>query len=263
MVESKHTTDLIPLILRTIGTQNVQTVHARDLYDFLGIKQRFNDWITKRIGQYEFLQDIDFIRYCDSSSENPNPPIDYYLSIDMAKELSMVERTKKGKEARLYFLDCERRAEERIPPMTHGDLLVQMAEAYRLQEQRVLVLEKAHQAQQEQRIEDQAALISLLQHAQRAETKADLAIEDLHRMTVQEFILKNGLCRQFHPPSYGGIGKWLTDYSQRYGLRVRKAPVVGKPWDDENSYELQALGAWLDYEQRRPRQITLVKEDTL
>jgi len=109
-----------------------------------------------------------------------------------------------------------------------------------------------------ERAEEKAQAADL--RAQRAEDKADIAIEDLHRMTIEEFVLKNGLHRQFPPTSYGHITNWLKDYSQRYALLVRKAPVVGKTWDDENTYELQAFGAFLRYEQKRPRQITLVKE---
>lgn len=119
---------LITLRHQTIGTETIQTVNARELHTFLAVKQRFNDWISKRIEQYEFQEDRDFTRYCDSSSDNPNPPIDYFVSINMAKELSMVERTAKGKEARLYFLECERKltmqasAPTPLPPTYHEQL---------------------------------------------------------------------------------------------------------------------------------------------
>lgn len=92
----------------------------------------------------------------------------------------------------------------------------------------------------------------------RAETKADMALDEAHRMTVEEFILKNGLYRQFPPPDYLRITNWLKDFCQQYGLSFPKAPVYGKPWDGENSYPLQALAAWLRYEQKRPRQVALV-----
>jgi phage anti-repressor protein len=103
MTARKHITELIPLIPHAIGAQDVQTVNARDLYDFLGIKQRFNDWITKRIDQYEFLQDIDFTRYCPDSSTNPNPPVEYILTEKMAAILRQVETKKKKASIRYVY----------------------------------------------------------------------------------------------------------------------------------------------------------------
>lgn len=108
-------TQLIPFEQRHIGTKATDTVNARDLYDFLEVKTQFSDWIARRIEQYGFLQDIDFIRYSELSIDNPKPPIDYFLTFDMAKQLSMVERNAKGREARMYFIACERVALSQTP----------------------------------------------------------------------------------------------------------------------------------------------------
>lgn len=104
--------ELIAVGNNSIGEGMVRTVNARDLHAFLESKQDFSDWIKKRIKQYGFAENTDFVLFHDSM-ENPNggrPSIDYHLSLDMAKELSMVERNAKGKEARQYFLECERAA---------------------------------------------------------------------------------------------------------------------------------------------------------
>jgi P22_AR N-terminal domain len=150
---------------------------------------------------------------------------------------------------------------------TRGDMLVQMAVAYREQEQRIIALETERDTQRESLITQQAAIIETQRKAlagflmaARAEAKADVALEDLHRMTVEEYVIKNGLTRQYHPPDYQRIGKWVSHFCQQWGLEVPKAPVVGKPWDSENAYPLQAFAAFARYEQQRPKQITLVKE---
>ncbi|WP_238149141.1 antA/AntB antirepressor family protein [Arsenophonus endosymbiont of Aleurodicus floccissimus] len=65
----------------------------------------------KRISDYGFVENIDYVVF-HNSVENPfggRPAKEYYISLDMAKELSMVERNEKGKQARQYFIECERR----------------------------------------------------------------------------------------------------------------------------------------------------------
>lgn len=97
--------------------------------------------------------------------------------------------------------------------------------------------------------------------AVRAETKADLALEDAHRMTVEEFVLKNGLLHQFPPTTWPSIATWLKRFCDDYGMKIEKQPTPGKYWRDENNYLIRALGRWLDYETRRPKQIRLVQPD--
>jgi len=99
--------ELIKVGRTLIGEETIKTVNARELHAFLGSKQQFSHWIRARIQQYDFSEGIDFITI-DNSIYSP-PTIDYFISLDMAKELSMVERTPKGKEARRYFIECEKR----------------------------------------------------------------------------------------------------------------------------------------------------------
>ena len=140
--------DLIPLHQFTIGTETHQTVNARELHAFLGVKQRVLDWIAKRIEQYGFEEGRDFTRYYDSSNGNPHPQIDYFVTINMAKELSMVERTRKGKEARQWFLECEQVVlqGQAITP-TPAQAAVAIAQAVLVIEQRQLAIEARQDAQ--------------------------------------------------------------------------------------------------------------------
>lgn len=109
MTDAYSTTSaLIPFVESTIQNTTVQTVDARTLHTFLDVKTDFRHWIIRRIEMYGFLQDIDFVAV--TFDQGPVRTIEYHVTIDMAKELSMVERTQKGKEARQYFLACERAA---------------------------------------------------------------------------------------------------------------------------------------------------------
>lgn len=101
--------EIIPFHVQTINAETVQTVDARELHEFLGVGKDFSTWIRGRIKTYTFLESIDFIKLPRSGEQNNNPAIDYFISIDMAKELAMVERTPRGKDARQYFIACEKR----------------------------------------------------------------------------------------------------------------------------------------------------------
>lgn len=84
-------------------------VNARELHDFLEVQTRFNDWIERRITEYEFVENQDFVFYSNlSKTQSGRPRMEIFVSLDMAKELAMVERTEKGKQARKYFIDCEK-----------------------------------------------------------------------------------------------------------------------------------------------------------
>lgn len=96
-----------------ISGYTVQTVDARELHAFLRNGDHFSTWIKERIGQYGFIESQDFVTY-SADAEKGRPRVEYAISLDMAKELSMVERNDKGKQARQYFIECERRTKEPV-----------------------------------------------------------------------------------------------------------------------------------------------------
>ena len=86
------------------------TVSARELHEFLEVETRFNDWF-KRMCQYGFEENSDFRAITQkrvTAQGNMTTYIDYEITIDMAKEISMIQRTEKGKQARQYFIQCEK-----------------------------------------------------------------------------------------------------------------------------------------------------------
>ena len=97
---------------KKIGDDEVNTVDARELHIFIESKQDFSTWIKGRIKTYGFAEGIDFIKFHSFVESYSKPRTEYHLTIDMAKQLAMVERNKKGKEARLYFIACEKKLRE-------------------------------------------------------------------------------------------------------------------------------------------------------
>lgn len=100
---------LIPVNQCRVGDDLVQTVNARELHEFLGVGKVFAAWIQDRIQQYEFVDGVDYVVTVSKTGIRKNvTQKDYFITLDMAKELSMVERNAKGKQARQYFIQCER-----------------------------------------------------------------------------------------------------------------------------------------------------------
>ncbi len=107
---SNHPT-LIPIFLGDIDSDTVQLVNARNLHQFIESSQDFSTWIKSRINDYSFIENVDYLlhKFMEQLPSGAKHKIDYHITIDMAKELAMVERNDKGKQARRYFIDCEKR----------------------------------------------------------------------------------------------------------------------------------------------------------
>ena len=117
-------TQLIPLHSQTIDGNAVETVNAKELHEFLEVRSKFADWIKNRISEYDFTVNQDFTTV-SKNLENGGRSIEYYITLDMAKELSMVERNEKGKQARKYFIECEKQlnAQQSQLPTTYLEAL--------------------------------------------------------------------------------------------------------------------------------------------
>lgn len=83
-------------------------VSGRDLHEFLESNERYSKWIERMLG-YGFLENFDFTPYQKVHPQNKQEITDHSLTIEMAKEISMLQRNEKGKQARQYFLELERR----------------------------------------------------------------------------------------------------------------------------------------------------------
>ncbi|AQX00420.1 phage antirepressor KilAC domain-containing protein [Elizabethkingia anophelis] len=120
-----------------ITEQNGQgAVSARELHLFLEIETRFNDWI-KRMFEYGFSENADY-QVLLKNEYNPNggrPETDYALSIDCAKEISMIQRSEKGKQARQYFIECEKKLKTQAPRSFSAALKLAYESQLKIEEQ--------------------------------------------------------------------------------------------------------------------------------
>ena len=87
---------------------SINSVNAREIHEYLGVKTRFNDWINRAIEKYDFIENIDYSILSNGNSK------DFVVTLDMAKELAMLENNPKGKEIRKYFIYFEQKAKEVI-----------------------------------------------------------------------------------------------------------------------------------------------------
>ncbi len=105
---------LIPVFRAVIGGVEMDAVDARELHTFLEVGKMFAHWIQDRIQKYGFIENQDFVIDLPVSANQTGRggdrrSKDYILTLGMAKELAMVERTPKGRDARRYFIEIERR----------------------------------------------------------------------------------------------------------------------------------------------------------
>ncbi|HEF3288028.1 TPA: antA/AntB antirepressor family protein [Campylobacter jejuni] len=91
---------------KTIGAE-INSANAREIFQFLNSLQDYSNWIKNRISHYNFIENQDYIIELVYTKGRPRK--EYYITLDMAKELCMVENNEKGRQARRYFIECEKR----------------------------------------------------------------------------------------------------------------------------------------------------------
>ncbi|AVX11478.1 MULTISPECIES: antA/AntB antirepressor family protein [Stutzerimonas stutzeri group] len=120
------TQQLIPVFNGELDGRAQQLCDARDLHSFLAVGRDFSTWVKDRIEQYGFVEGEDYSSVLANRGtfDSPNRgnqtggrggdrrSIDYHLTLDMAKELAMVENNDQGRQVRRYFIAMERQARE-------------------------------------------------------------------------------------------------------------------------------------------------------
>lgn len=112
----------IKVIQKDFNGEKKRFVNARELHSWLGVGKRFATWITDRIKKYDFVEDLDYFTSIPISGNGElgsnkgkikDPKTgkvvarDYIISVDMAKELAMIENSEIGKKVRKYFIRVE------------------------------------------------------------------------------------------------------------------------------------------------------------
>lgn len=154
------------LIRIATNEQGLQVASARDLHEFLEVRTKFTDWMKSRIEKYGFIEGEDITLLSENSDKVGRPEHDYALTLDTAKELAMVEGNDKGKQARRYFIECEKRLRNIVTvPANYLDALKALVQS---EEQKQLLATRAQQAE---------STVAILTHVNKTYTATELAKE--------------------------------------------------------------------------------------
>ena len=111
-------TNIIKITKNEIGNAELNSVNARDIHNYLQVNSKFADWIKRAISKYDFKENIDYTVLKNEKKLNDGvcrPFTDYIVTMDMAKELAMLENNPKGRETRKYFINCEKELQKSSP----------------------------------------------------------------------------------------------------------------------------------------------------
>lgn len=115
----------------SVNNQETTLINGEDLHDALGIQTRYSNWILRRIDEYKFVENQDFAKVSkigqvrNAFGFRGVEKCEYHLTLDMAKELAMVERSEIGRQVRRYFIQIESEHRDAIPAWA----TVQLSEA--------------------------------------------------------------------------------------------------------------------------------------
>lgn len=127
-------------LIRIQESKNGIIVSARELHSYLKVKTDFSNW-CKRMFNYGLENNIDYtlVKIGEGNAHNK---IDYALTIDAAKEISMLQRSDKGKLARKYFIDCEKKLKSIVIPSYQIENTIERAKRWIEEQQKTLMLEE-------------------------------------------------------------------------------------------------------------------------
>lgn len=222
--------ELIPIGKQFFSGSEQNCVNARELHAFLESRQDFSNWIKNRIADYGFIENQDFVLF-NNFIENPKggrPRIEYFISLDMAKELAMVERTEKGKQARQYFIECEKRLHSgSLKEIDFADPIAAAQAFIAAETQR-----RELQQQNQKLLEQQHANAPKVAFAQAVESSQDvILVRDLAKILKQNGvdIGEHRLFAWFRENRYLTRDNTPTQRSMDLGVFVVSETVVSTP----------------------------------
>jgi phage anti-repressor protein len=116
MKGNKKMQKIIQITKNEIGNAELNSVNARDIHNYLQVNSKFADWIKRAISKYDFKENIDYVCFLKNEKAGNNAiSKEYIVTMDMAKELAMLENNPKGKETRKYFINCEKELQKSSP----------------------------------------------------------------------------------------------------------------------------------------------------
>lgn len=192
-----------------------KAVSARFLHEFLESKREFATWIKDRIKKYGFVENQDYVVF-DEFVKNPNggrPLTEYVLTLDCAKEISMVEGNAKGKQARQYFIECEKIAKQPVRALTSSEMFAMQANINLENERKIVLLEEKVSKMEER-------------------TKTDLEYS-----TIVAFCTRHSINVDIN--KLGSLGRKATSLCKKEGIKVSK--LNDPRWGYVNCYPDRVL----------------------
>ena len=124
---------LIKLNKQTINNETVQTVNARELHAFLEVGRDFSTWIKSRLETLGSIENEDYLltKIGEQLPSGTKYKIEYFVTLDTAKHLAMMEKNDRGFQVRQYFIECERKLREhqvKLAPKTYAEALRALAD---------------------------------------------------------------------------------------------------------------------------------------
>lgn len=186
------TAELIPVHTNPDGGN---VVMGRDLHEFLEVTTPYDKWFPRMV-EYGFSAGQDFSTNLSEITGRGRPKQDHIITLDMAKEISMIQRTERGKQARQYFIECERRMKQLQPELTPEQL---MAKALLQAEQTMLEQTQAIEALNT-RVEDMEPSYNLGEAL--LSTEDNIYVGDMAKMLKSRGLFYGGRTKLF---------AWLKD----------------------------------------------------
>lgn len=204
--------ELVKVNNKVIGTEEVNTVNARELHKKLEVKTRFADWIKRRLEESMAEEGIDYIVLKPEIAENTLfQAVEYFISLDTAKEICMLEKSPKGKEIRKYFIQVEKeyrknQTQQFSLPQTYKEALLELIKAEEVKEQ--LMLENKNK-------QDRLDAYSTIEAQKRKSKEIQTQITKFIRKYASEFMGKDypGTYRYFY-------NIYRQCHNLRYGTKI-------------------------------------------
>lgn len=191
-----------------------QLVSGRDLHEFLEGSERFSKW-WERMVSYGFEENKDYTPYQKVHPQNKQEYTDYLMKISMAKELSMLQRNERGKQAREYFIKCEE-------AWNSEDMV--LARALQIQNKKILGY-KEHIEVLENKIKEDAPRVSFAETIEKAsdcilvrEFSKIIANEGIHlgEKSLYKWFRENGfIFKNSTEPMQSAVQRGLFKVSER------------------------------------------------
>lgn len=106
--DAKNEMTCLAIEERIFDGEEQAAVNARELWKALGSKRQFGNWIKERLSDFVDGQDYTINKIVNGENRGRFAPTEYYITLDVAKHLAMLERNDAGRKIRQYFIEVEK-----------------------------------------------------------------------------------------------------------------------------------------------------------